>query len=160
LGKMKVPAGAILVLVDELQQALSLVPKAVILTPEKFREYEERIQALEKQLKPERRAVYACKLTGKLDDDFIVLRAEFLFTTDQAHTVVPLGLQGAYLVDEGELDQQVPALDHGEDGFTLKVPQAGNHRLALNLKVPVGVRRTGAGGDRGFELGLPGASVT
>src|SRR5207249_1984548 len=113
----------------------------------------------------DKKTVHACKLSGRLEGDFALLRAEFAFSTEQPWTTIVLGLQGAHLTDEGELDRQIPLLDLGDDGFLVKVEKEGTHQLTLHLKVPVIFKRTaalatGGNGERGFDLGLPGAAVT
>jgi len=107
--------------------------------------------------------VHSCKLTGRIEGDHIVLRAEFTFSTQQPRASVVLGMQASHLVDEGDLDKTVPQLDYGDDGFVVRVDKEGPHQLALNLKVPLGLKRaTGLANaaERGFELGLPGAPAT
>ncbi|MBI3409742.1 MAG: hypothetical protein HY040_15485 [Planctomycetes bacterium] len=163
LDKMKIPPGAVLILVDELKEALKVRPKMVLMSPEAYQELQDRILQLEKQLKPERRLVHSCKLSGKLEGDFITMRADFAFTTEALRTTIYLGLQGAFLVDEGDLDGAVPTLDYSDDGYAAKVEKEGIHRLVLNLRLPVGLKRApgvAGGAERGFDLGLPGAAVT
>lgn len=161
--KLKTPPGSILVLVEDLKDALGLFPKMYLLTPEQYRELQDRITRLEKQLKAERKSVHACKLSGKLEGDILTARAEFSFTTDAPRTTVQLGLHGAYLTDEGELDRAIPIIDHGDEGYSVRVEKEGSHQLTVNFKLPVALKRTtapGAGAERAFELGLPGAAVT
>ncbi|MCI0638521.1 MAG: hypothetical protein L0Y72_03040 [Gemmataceae bacterium] len=162
LDKVKIPPGAVFVLVEQLKDATSLIPQAIILSLEKWQEQQERIAVLEKMLKPEKRPAQVCKLSGRVEGDFVHLRAEFAFTTEQPRTQVVLGMQGAHLTEEGDLDRQLPNLDVGEEGYVVRVDGEGTHRLALHLKAPLSVKRTGAAGgsERGFELGLPGAAVT
>ena len=163
LDKLKFPPDAVIILVDKLHEATELIPKAILVSPEKYQEWQDRIRTLEQQLKGEKSTTHSCKLTGKLDGDYLALRAEFTFATQQAKTPVVLGLQGAHLVDDGDLDKSVPQLDYGDDGFVVRVDKEGAHQLTLNLKVPIGVKRgagLGSAQERGFELGLPGAPAT
>ena len=54
-------------------------------------------------------------------------------------------------------------LDFSEDGFFVRVDKEGTHQLVLNVKLPVSFKRAtlaAGGGERGFDLGLPGAAVT
>ncbi|GEM_PF-2508957 len=160
LDKLKLPANAIIVLIEKLQEANELIPEAVILSLQQYRELKDRVRALEQQLKGAKATPHSCKLTGKLEGDYVALRAEFTFATQQPKTAVFLGLQGAHLV-EGELDKHLPQLDYGDDGFVVRVDKEGNHQLTLNLKVPVGLKRgAGPAAERTFDLGLPGAPVT
>jgi len=108
--------------------------------------------------------VHSCKLTGRIEGDHIVLRAEFTFSTQQPRASVVLGMQASHLVDEGDLDKTVPQLDYGDDGFVVRVDKEGPHQLALNLKVPLGLKRaTGLANaaERGLRAGFwPGAPAT
>jgi hypothetical protein len=161
LGKLLTPHGAIIVVVDELREALSLVPtKSVLLSPEKYQDFMEQIKALERQLQPERKIPSICKLNGKLDGNFLVFRAEYLFSTEAAKTTVPLGLQGGYLTDVAEIDGEMALLEDGkDDGWVVQVEKAQRHKLTLNFRVPV--KKSSLGGtERGIELGLPGAPTT
>src|SRR5207253_6679596 len=96
LDKMKAPPGSIFVVVEDLKEALSLVPKAFVLSPEKYQELLERIAFLENQLKGEKKTPHACKLVGKAEGDSVALEAEFVFSTEKPNTTVVLGLQGAH----------------------------------------------------------------
>ncbi len=157
------PPGGVVVVVEDIKEALSLLPKMVLMSPVEYQKLLARLAILEKQAKGERKTAHVCKLTGGLEGDFVQLKAEFVFTTDEPRTRVALGLLGAYLTDEGELDQQVPLLEIGDDGLAVRVDKEGTHRLTLNIKVPVKFKRSSAtagSGERGFDLGLPGAAVT
>lgn len=148
---------------DKLKVPLDIRPNMVLMSPEKYQELLERIEKLEKQLKPERKLVHSCKLSGRLEGDFVMLRADFTFTTEAIRSTVYLGLQGAYLIDEGSLDGQIPTLDYSDDGYVVRLEKEGIHQLVLNLKLPVGLKRAPGvvgGAERGFDLGLPGAAVT
>jgi hypothetical protein len=147
----------------------------VWISPEKFKELEDRYQslrqkflALERQLKKERLSPSACKLSGRLDGDVAVLRAEISFRAPAPQSIVFLGLKNGYLVDEGQIvngqiGDAAPHLEAVEDGYIVRVEKEGPQRLSLNLRVPVAARRNialSAGNERGFDLGLPGAAVT
>jgi len=160
---LKLSPGSILVLVDDLKDVLALVPKMVLIRPEKLLEMEDRIKALEKLLKADRRPASVCKLSGKVEGDLIHFRGEFLFSTEQPNALVFLGMQGAFLKEEGDLDRALSQLEVVDDGYVVKVDKPGNHQLNLNLVAPVGVRRAGlgsSGAERSIDLGLPGSTVT
>src|SRR5262249_27566561 len=116
-----------------------------------------------------RQAPTVCKLTGRLEGDFLRVQAEFKFQTDRPRAVVALGCQGAQ-PSEAKLDPtdanpdgKLPLLEAGDDGFAVTVEQPGEHVLTLLMKLPVVARSPGVPGsaaDRGFELGLPGAAIT
>lgn len=163
LDQLKLSPEALLIIVDDMKEVLSLVPKMVMIRPDKLASMEERIKALEKLLGQDRKAAGVCKLSGRLDGDIVVLRGEFLFSTEQPRARVFLGLQGAFLTDEGDLDRAAAQLEAVEDGYIVKVEKPGNHQLSVNLAAPVGLRRAGISGgspERSVELGLPGAAVT
>jgi hypothetical protein len=169
LDQLKLPAGAVLVVCDKIQDALRLVPKAVVLTPEKYQELIDRIAALEKQVKPGRQLPNVCKLTGKVEGDQVHLQIDYRFRTDKAGAQVFLGCQGTQptraALDPGDArpEGQLPLLVPVNDGLVVQVADPGDHRLSLWLRVPVGVRAAGAPGaftEKGFELNLPGAAVT
>ncbi|MCI0682494.1 MAG: hypothetical protein L0Y71_10340 [Gemmataceae bacterium] len=162
LDKLKLPADAIVILIEKVQDVAEFIPEAVYLSLERYEELRSRIQALEQQLKADKATTHSCRLTGKLDGDYVALKAEFTFSTQQPNARVVLGLQGAHLVDEGDLDKAVAQLDYGDDGFVVRVPKEGTHQLKLNLKAPVAVKKTLGltGPERGLDLGLPGALVT
>lgn len=127
------------------------------------RKLREQIDALEKKLKKDKVPPSACKLSGRLDGDVATLHAEILFATTAAQTTVFIGLKNGFLLDEGRIDDGVPHIESTEDGFIVHVEKAGAHRLSLDMRVPVVVKRTissAPGNDRGFDLGLPGAAVT
>ena len=44
--------------------------------------------------------------------------------------------------------------------LAIRVIRPGKYNVALVLKVPVGLKRAAGPGERGFDLGLPGAAVT
>src|SRR5262249_1913465 len=114
-----------------------------------------------KQLADKTPLVSICKLIGRLEADTLALQAEFKFETSAPRSVVFLGLRNGFLTDEGTLDDGLPHLESADDGFIVRVEKPGEHRLALNLRVPVTGKRSATGGnERGIELGLPGAAVT
>src|SRR5205823_1338316 len=132
----------IIVVVDELLKADALFPKMWVLTNERYQELMDRITALERQLKADKKLVSSCNLSGKLEGDFLVFRAEFKFSTEQAKTTVVLGLQGGHLTDDGELDRQAAIPDYTDDGFVVRVEKEGNHQLTLNFRVPVQIEKS------------------
>src|SRR5262245_14595886 len=163
LDKLKLPPNAVIVIIEKIQEAAEMIPSAIYLKPEQYKELLDRIRQLEQQVKSEKTTPHSCKLTGRVEGDYVSLRAEFTFATQQPRTSVVLGLQGAHLVDEGDLDKTAPSLDYGDDGFVVRVDKEGPHQLALNLTVPLNWKRSqtlGNAVERGFELGLPGAPAT
>jgi hypothetical protein len=162
LDKLKLPKDAIVLVVDNVLDAMSLFPKSVTMAFDEYVVLKERIKALERQLKADKKIPFSCKLNGKLEGDFIFFRAEYVFSTELPNTTVLLGLNGGFLLnEEGDLDGQPPILDYSVDeGFVALVgKEAKRHVLTLNFKVPVRKSFTG-GTERFIELGLPGTPVT
>ncbi len=161
LDLLKSPAGVIIVVVEELRDAMALFPKLVVLTPEEYNRLKDQIDILKQQLKVGKKIPSACKLTGKLDGNFLQIRAKFAFSTEKPSTIVALGLKGGHLTDEGELDGEPALLDVADDGFSTRVEKEGRHQLAVNLRVPVQVKISATGSiERGIDIDLPGAAVT
>jgi hypothetical protein len=172
LEKLKVPPGGILVLVEQAKSALQLFPKMVLLTPQKFQELMDRISALERQVKADKKLPSICRLTGRLDGDVVRLQAEYRFTTERPGVSVFLGGQGAVITEAtwGEHgtktrggNPEVPFLEPGDNGYSVQVDRPGEYVLNLRFQLPVQVRASPLIGnipERGFELGLPGAAVT
>ena len=164
LDKLKVPPNTIVIVVD----ALSNIPKMIMMSPKEYQALQDEIAALKNKLKMEKKLPHSCKLSARVEGNQVSLQAEFAFIiTENPNMIVVLGLQGANLKDEGELlrgqvERQTPLLDVGADGYVLQVDKPGSYKLTLNLKLPVGLKRSGSGSgaERSFELGLPGAAVT
>lgn len=161
LDQLKLPNDIVIVVVSDLLKATSMIPNQWVTSYEEYLALQERIKTLERQLKGNRKSPSACKLYGKLDGDFLAFRVEYVFSTEQPKTIVPLGLQGGLLTEGGDLDKLAPFLDlDKDDGFTARIEkEASRHQLTLNFRVPV--KKSASGGiERSIDLGLPGAAVT
>jgi hypothetical protein len=165
LDAAKLPPNAVLIVSDNPRDALNNVD-AVVLTPDEYKkllESAEQAKRLATPDKPEPPSV--CRLSGRIEArgsaDVVVLRAEFRFRTTSPRSTVLLGLQKgkpvAATMDDGKLAVLVPFKD--DDGFAVEVDTPGEHRVAVDLEVPVTARGS-SGGERGVELGLPGAAIT
>src|SRR5580693_2237840 len=91
---------------DSVEKALKQLPDAVLLSAEGYQALLNKIEALEKLAKPDRQPVNECKLSGRLEESYMLLRADLVVVTDRPQTLVPLGFQGAVPVDGGDLDPQ------------------------------------------------------
>jgi hypothetical protein len=155
---------------EELLPPQQEAPGKVWIAPENYKTlYKELLEAHKKALDEiaelrrqlGRTSPSSCKLTGRLEGDALLLQAEFRFATQLPNTSVFLGLKNGYLADDGTLDDTVAHPEATKDGFSLRVPKDGPHRLTLSLKVPaIGKRASSSGNERGADLGLPGAAVT
>src|SRR5262249_39357632 len=163
LARLKLPRDAIAIILDDPLEAIPLFGKLAVVAFDKYVEMDERIKALERQLKPDRKVPFSCDLKGELVGDFIEFDAEFHFSTEAPNTSVLLGLRGGNILKAGELDGERPIYEHNkDDGFIVKVAgESAKHRLVLSFRVPVQAIKSSTGGsERGIDLGLPGAVVT
>jgi hypothetical protein len=121
----------------------------------------ERIKALERQVANDKALPSSCKLVGKLDGDFLLFTAEIGFATLQPKTTVLLGLKGAFLTDEGDLDGMAPNLGFSDDGYLVRVAKEGPHRLVLNMRVAAPIKKSAGNAlERAAKLDMPGAAAT
>jgi hypothetical protein len=165
LDPAKLPPGAVIVISDNPRDALQNV-EAVVLSPEEYKKLldaAEQARKLAAPDKPEPPSV--CRLSGRVEtrgaQEVAVLRAEFQFRTIAPRATVLLGLQKAKptaaTIDDGKLAVLVPLKD--EDGYAVQVDAPGEHKVAVDLEAPLAGRGT-KGGERGIDLGLPGAAIT
>lgn len=159
LENLKLPPGAVVVICEDAKEALRLVPKAVVLTPEKYQELLDQVEQLKRQLKPEKaEPPSVCKLSGRVEDDQVRLRAHYEFRTVRPKTLVALGTARAWPT-AATLDDQLPVLLPADEGLAVLVETPGSHHLTLDLAVPI-TTRGAKGSERGFDVGLPRAAVT
>src|SRR5581483_1220618 len=82
------PADAVIVICEQANEALELLPKAVILKPEKYQELLDQIEKLKKQIENPKseNAVPPthCVLRGKVEAGIVRLQAEFSGTAENA----------------------------------------------------------------------------
>src|SRR5262249_23665595 len=91
LDAMKLPAQAILVVCEEMKQALGLIPRAVVLTPDEYQRLLDRIEQLERRLAPDRPiAPSICRLSGRVEERLARLQAHFQFRTERPNARVNL----------------------------------------------------------------------
>src|SRR5438874_4771203 len=130
--KAKLPPGSIVIIPNPLDKTFSLWPAFAVLPIEDYQALREQIAALQRQLKSEKTRAHSCDMTAKLEGEHVVLRAEFVFATEEPRATVSLGMKGA-LADKAEIDGRTPVLDYVDDeGFTVRVDEPGSHRLLLH----------------------------
>lgn len=158
LDLLKSPSGAVFVLYEETKDLLRLLPKLIVLTPEKYQELLDQIELLRRQLKPERPlAPSVCKLNGRIEDDVVRLRAQFEFRTERPRVAVALACRRAWAVSAMMDDGQLPVFQpFGDDGYVIFVDSPGTHQVTLELALPVQTRSS----DRLLDLDLPRAAIT
>src|SRR5579875_2763233 len=80
------PADAVIVICEQINEALDLLPKAVILRPDKYQELLDQIEKLKKQIEnPKYENVVPptrCLLQGKVGPNLVRLEAEFAGTAE------------------------------------------------------------------------------
>jgi hypothetical protein len=166
LDALKLPSGSVIVVCEQAKEALQLLSKFVVLSPEMYQEMRDRINRLEREARPSRPILPSeCHLSGGVVGGSVRLRLEYRFKTDQPRAVVFLGCRDASPVS-AVLDPQsggekgLALLDPpGEEGYTLRVVTPGEHQFVLEV-VPPPVNREGKSADQGFEINLPGAAIT
>jgi hypothetical protein len=162
---LRPPAGAVFVICEQIADALRIVPKAVVLTPEAYQKLVDELARLrdrtaaDRALPPSR-----CHLKGKVEGNVLVLRAEFDLVADPPQTTVLLDCRQAVPNEIVLDDGRKPRLTRDDkDRMAVVVPaeKPGEaHRLALDLAVDVGPRDNGRGIERGLRLSLPRAAGT
>jgi hypothetical protein len=160
VGNLKLPSGAVIVLCEQLQQALDWVPRAVVLRPEQYQRLLEQIERLKRQAgarKPEPPS--SCTLSGRVVGEQVRLQAVFGIKTDRPGALVNLGCQRAWPIN-ATLDGQLPWLQTGDDGLFLQVDRPGTHEARLELLLPLVAKKGQKGTDQGIDLDLPRAAIT
>lgn len=159
LEQFKLPANSIVVICEEAKDALRLVPRGFLISPEEYQKLLDEIARLKGQPKAERPATpTACRLTGRVEGDLVRLQAEFEFRTERRGALVGLSCGQAH-ASAVTLNGQVPVLHYNaNEGYVLQVEEPGAHRATLDLELAAAAR--GAGTFRGFDLDLPRAPVT
>src|SRR5262249_33449301 len=132
-----------------------------------YQELKDRIAQLEKQLNPDRKTPYACKLHAVVEGDTVRVLADLYFQVEQPRSSTLLGFKGTVLGDAKLRPQgsdgpwQMAMVERNKDeGYAVQVDKPGDYQLILELKLPVAGGGAGPGAERGFDLFLPGAAVT
>src|SRR5579884_980282 len=152
------PADAVIILCDQANETLDLLPKAVILRPEKYQELLDQIDKLKKQIEnPKNENAVPptrCFLRGKVEAGAVRLEAEFSGTAERADTLVSLACSQAG-ASSAQTDGHMAQIRRSNTGgFLVRLDKAGEYHVKLDLLVPLVGRE---GSSRGFELTLPRA---
>jgi hypothetical protein len=155
------PADAVIVICEQVNEALDLLPKAVILKPEKYQELLDQIEKLKKQIENPKSELAVpptrCVLRGKVGSDAVHLEAEFTGTAEHADTLVALACPQAG-ASSAETDGHMAQIRRSNTGsFLVRIDKAGEYHVKLDLLAPLAGRE---GNSRGFELTLPRAVMT
>ena len=157
LDALRLPARAVLVLYDEAKDALQLLPRLVVMTPEEYQRVQDQIEQLRRQIRAEKpESPSVCKLKGRVEGDLAHLEAHFVFHTEGPRATVRLGCQKAWPIS-AKVDGKIPWLRQTDDGLVLIVESPGAHEATVELLAPVVSRRGPHGPERGLDLDLPRA---
>ncbi len=150
------PAGAIMVLCEQAADGLRLLPKMVVLPPEKYQELLDEIARLkEQQVAAKSMLPSLVQINGKLESGFAKLKIRFSFQTDKPSCSIFLGC-GMGQASSALMEGKIPTLRKTNEGFVVQVENIGVHNLDLDLLIPV----SNLGENQSFELDLPGAAIT
>src|SRR5579875_855802 len=157
----KLPADAVIVLCERAEEGLDLIPKAVILRPDKYQELLDQIEKLKKQIENQKNENAVpptrCLLKGKVGPNLVRLEAEFAGTAEHADTLVSLACPQAG-TSSAQTDGRIAQIRRSNaGGFLVRIDKAGEYHVKLELLVPMTRRE---GNTQGFELTLPRAVVT
>lgn len=165
LDSLKIPPGTVIIISDNPREAFQHVD-AVVLSADEYRRLVEAAEQARRPAVPDRPEVPSvCRVGGRVEargtNEVAILRVNYAFRTTAARTVVQLGLQKAKPTAARLGDGKLPVLLPGKDdeGLAAQVDGAGEHALTVDVEVPL-TSRGSKGGERGFELGLPGAAIT
>jgi hypothetical protein len=159
LDGVKLPPNAVIVVTEEMREALKLVPRAFVLSPEEYQKLLDELQRLRGQPRAEKLVTpTVCRVTGKVEGDLARLLVEFEFHTEARNALVGLGCTLGH-PRSVSLDGHLPALQWTTDRYLLQVDEPGAHKATLDLDLAVKPSGTG-GTQRGFTLDLPRAPVT
>jgi hypothetical protein len=160
LEALKLPAGAIVVLCDQAQQALHLIPRAIVLAPEEYEKLLDQIERLKRERKTDKpETPSACRITGRVEEGLAHLQLKFAFKTSKPKALVNLGCQRAWPT-AATLDGQLPWIQSGDEGYVLEVDSSGAHQATLEVSLPVISKKGDKGGDQALDLDLPRSAIT
>lgn len=165
LDPAKLPPNAVIIVSDNPRDSLQNV-EGVVLSPDEYKkllEAAEQAKKISPADKPEPPSI--CRISGRIETrgerDVAVLKIVYEFRTTVPRTMVALGLQKAKPINATTGSGQMPVLMplKDDDGFAVRLDSAGEHKVIVEVEAPV-TARTAKGGDRGIEMGLPGAAIT
>ncbi len=90
--KTKLPPGALIIVPKAFENGLPIWPAFVFMPLEDY--FKLKDAADKRPAKADKTLAHSCELTGRLEGDYVSLRGEFTFATQEPRTTVYLGLQG------------------------------------------------------------------
>ena len=164
LEDIKLPADAILLVCQQTADVLRAFPKFYLVPLEEFAALRAKTRRLEQQLQAKQpAAITSLRLSGKVRNGLVELRAVYKFVPDREHTTVALGCrqgQPTALQLDGKLPRVIPTTD----GPVLEVGGKSDqeHEAILDMKLmtrALAAEGTRPDGLEGFELDLPAAAI-
>lgn len=152
----QVPAGAIMVLCEQASDSLKLLPKMVVLPPEKYQELlDDLLKLKEQQVELKPLPPSSVHIVGKVESNLAKMKIRFSFQTEKPATNILLGCALGQ-ASSATMDGKIPLLKKTLEGFVVYVETPGAHDLDLDLLVEV----KNQGENQSFELDMPGAAIT
>jgi hypothetical protein len=156
LDNIKLPADAIVVLCEQAADALRMLPRFIVLSPEKFQEMQDEIARLNAKLQGEKPTSPSfCHLEGRVEGHLVFLEARFDLTTTKPNAPILLAC-GQAQPTRALLDGKTPLLRSEAEGYVVHVEKPGEHSLTVQLTAALKVE----GSSRKLELDLPRAAGT
>jgi hypothetical protein len=157
LDGFKLPTDALILVCEQAADALRLLPKMVVLTPEKLKEMQDEIERLRSRLRADRpQPPSMCELKGKIEGQLVQLDVTYQVVTEKPGIVVALGFKQAQL-DRLTLDGKTPLVRPPDaEGITVQIEKPGDHRLEAHYTMLLSV----SGPTRSLEVDLPRAAST
>ncbi|OWK44423.1 hypothetical protein [Fimbriiglobus ruber] len=165
-GAVKLPDGTIVFFTKNPDEPNPPV-NGVLLTPQEYKTLVDQSDQLKKLKEaPKPVSPSRCQVRGRVeargDRSVAILAITYTVQTTSPWKTVALGGQRAFPTTARFADGKLPILATGPDGLTVGIEAPGVHTLTVEYEAPVRARVAAAGpkGDLGFDLGLPGASIT
>ena len=167
LEDIKLPADAILLVCQQTADALRAFPKFYLVPLEEYAARSAEMKRLRQQLQAKQPAAFdSLRLTGKVRDGLVELKASYKFTPGK-QTTVALGCRPGHPIAV-QLDGKLPPVGFGSDGLVLEVggDRDQQHEATLDMQLvtrpltpaPEAVRPA-TDGLEGFELQRPAAGL-
>ncbi len=153
LDSYRLPADSIIVICEQAGGALGLLPRMIMMTPEKLKEMQDELERLRARLRTDRpQPPNTCEINGRVEGHLVHLEVAYDVVTDRPDTAVALGCKQAKIT-RLTLDGQTPAFRYSEtEGFIVQVEKPGRHQVTARYMM--GLNLTGP--MRSLELDLPG----
>lgn len=154
-AELSAPPGAILILCEKAADTLRLLPKMVLLPPEKYQELLDELARLRESKAAKPLPPSFLRLDGRVESGQVKWKAQISFVTEKPGQQVALGFASSPALS-ALLHGEIPLMKKTAEGFFLQVENPGRHELVMELAS--GITRNGE--RQVVELDLPGAAIT